>query len=92
MSLFQRLFGRRRLYGELNEEIQAHLEEKIDALVRGGMSREEASRAARLEFGNPALIEEDSRTVWQWAALESFAADVRYAFRTMRRTPASRPW
>ena len=87
MSLFQRLFRRRRLYGELNEEIQAHIEEKIDALVRGGMPREEAARAARLEFGNPALIEEDSRTVWQWAALESFAADVRYALRTMRKNP-----
>jgi predicted permease len=87
MSLFQRLFGRHRLYGELNEEIQAHLEEKIDALVRGGMSRKEASRAARLEFGNTARIEEDSRTVWRWAALESFAADVRYALRTMRKNP-----
>ena len=87
MSLFQRLFRRRRLYGELNEEIQAHIEEKVDALVRGGMPREEAARAARLEFGNPALIEEDSRTVWQWAALESFAADVRYALRTMRKNP-----
>ena len=32
MSIFKRLFGRRRIYGELDEEIQAHLDEKIENL------------------------------------------------------------
>src|SRR4029077_10221914 len=87
MNIFRRLFGRKQLRGELNEEIQAHIEEKIDALVRGGMPREAAGRTARLEFGNPSLIEEDSQTVWRWSTLESFGADVRYALRAMRRNP-----
>ena len=51
MSWLTQLFSRRRLYSELSEEIQAHLDEKIEELVAGGMSREEASHLARREFG-----------------------------------------
>jgi hypothetical protein len=51
MSWFERVFSRRRLYGDLSEEIREHLEEKIEELVAGGMSREEAAYAARREFG-----------------------------------------
>jgi len=38
------------MYGELSEEIREHLEEKTEELVAGGMSREEATYAARREF------------------------------------------
>ncbi len=43
MNWLTSLFSRRRLYGDLSEEIQEHVEEKIDELVAGGMSREEAA-------------------------------------------------
>ena len=36
MNWIKQLFSRRRLYGDLSEEIQEHLEEKIDELVAGG--------------------------------------------------------
>ena len=49
MSWFERLLSRRRLYGELSEEIQAHLEERVEELVAGGMARQEASYAVRRE-------------------------------------------
>src|SRR3979411_301087 len=87
MSWLKRLFLRRRLYGELSEEIQEHLEEKVEELVRTGMSRKEAAAAARREFGNVALIEEDSRTVWRWPSIETFLMDVRYGLRTLRKSP-----
>jgi hypothetical protein len=38
MNWFKQLFSRRRLYDDLSEEIQAHLEEKIEELVAGGMT------------------------------------------------------
>ena len=44
MSWFTRIFSRRRLYSDLSQEIQEHLEEKVDELMAGGMSREEAYR------------------------------------------------
>src|SRR6266446_6808556 len=46
MTWLKQLFSRRRLYGDLSEEIREHLEEKIEELVAGGMSREEAAYAA----------------------------------------------
>jgi len=72
MSWLKQLFSRRKLYSDLSEEIQEHLEEKIEELVAGGMSRKEAAYAARREFGNVRLTEEDSRAVWRWAAMEDF--------------------
>src|SRR5437667_6757088 len=87
MSWVKRLFSRRRLYGELSEEIQEHLEEKIEELVAGGMSRKEATYAARREFGNVTLVEEDSRTVWRWPSVENLLMDIRYSVRMLRKSP-----
>jgi putative ABC transport system permease protein len=87
MMWLKQLFSRRRLYGDLSEEIQEHLEEKIEELVAGGMSREEATYAARREFGNVRLTEEDSRAVWRWAAIEDFFMDVRFGARMLRKNP-----
>src|SRR5438105_14592975 len=83
----KQLFSRRRLYGELSEEIREHLEEKIEELVAGGMSRKEAAAAARREFGNVRLTEEDSRAVWRWAADEDLSMDVRFGVRMLRKNP-----
>jgi predicted permease len=87
MRWVRQLFSRRRVYGDLSAEIREHLEEKVEELVAGGMSRKNASAAARREFGNLPLIEEDSRAVWGWTAIESFFADLRYGLRAMRRNP-----
>jgi len=85
MNWFKQLFSRPRLYNDLSEEIQAHLEEKIEELVASGMPRKEAAAVARREFGNSTLVQEDSRAVWQWPTVESFFADIRYAVRSLRR-------
>ena len=87
MNWISRLFSRRRLYGDLSAEIEEHLNEKIDELIAGGMSREEATQTARREFGNVTLLQERSREVWQWPRLESFAADIRFALRMLRKSP-----
>jgi predicted permease len=81
------LFLRRHLYGDLLEEIEEHLAEKIEELVEGGMSRGEATHAARREFGNVTLVQDDSRTIWRWPSIESFLADIRYGLRTLRKSP-----
>jgi len=83
----KQLFSRRRLYGDLSEEIREHLEEKIDELAASGMSRKEAIAAAHRQFGNITLIEEDSRTVWQWPSIENFLMDVRYGLRMLAKSP-----
>ncbi len=87
MMWLKRLFARRRLYGDLSEEIRAHLEEMVEELVAEGRSRRDAEAAARREFGNVALIEEDSRAIWRWPALEDFLMDLRFGARMLRRSP-----
>jgi putative ABC transport system permease protein len=87
MTWLKQLFSRRRLYNDLSEEIRAHLDEKIEELITGGMPRKEATAAARREFGNVTLIEEDSRRVWGWSSIESFFADVRFGARLLRKNP-----
>jgi predicted permease len=87
MNWIRRLFSRRRLYTDLSAEIEEHLSEKIEELIAGGMSRQEATQTARREFGNVTLLEERSREVWQWPSIESFLADVRFAFRMLRKSP-----
>jgi predicted permease len=87
MNLFLRIFSRKRIYAELSESMREHLDERVDELIRDGMSREDAERVARREFGNPMLLEQRSREVWQWPAMESWLADARFALRRLRKSP-----
>jgi hypothetical protein len=87
MSWLGQLFSRRHRYDELSESIREHLDEKIEDMIDHGMTREEAERKARREFGNVTLIEQRSREVWQWPTLESLWADTKYVLRRLRRAP-----
>jgi hypothetical protein len=85
MNWIERIFSRRRAYGELSDEIRGHLEEKTEELAARGMSTKEAAATARREFGNVTLIEQDIREVWQWPSIETFITDVRYGVRALRK-------
>ncbi|HEY5254951.1 MAG TPA: permease prefix domain 1-containing protein, partial [Acidobacteriaceae bacterium] len=69
--------SRRSLTADLSEEMQQHLDEKIEALIASGMPRSEAIHAARRAFGNATLIEQRSREVWMWPLIESIWADIK---------------
>ncbi|MGA9240632.1 MAG: permease prefix domain 1-containing protein, partial [Silvibacterium sp.] len=86
MSLFSRFFFRHRRYDDISVSIQEHIDERIDELVDDGMSRDEAERAARREFGNVSLLQERSREVWQWQSLESLLVDLKHVCRRMGRS------
>jgi predicted permease len=87
MNWITRILRRKRMTADLAEELQQHLDEKVDALVAQGMPREEAIHAARRAFGNATLLEERSREVWMWPWLENLRRDVRFALRQLRRSP-----
>ena len=91
MSCLKQMFSRRRLYGDLSVEIQQHLEEKIEYLVASGMHRKEAAAAARREFGNLTLVQEDSREVWRWPSIETFLWIFAMAPACCARIPVSQP-
>ena len=80
-------FFRRKHLDDLAEEMRLHLDERVEQLMGQGLSSQEAHRQARIAFGNPTLVEERSREVWQWPTLESIWADVRFALRQLRKSP-----
>jgi hypothetical protein len=69
----------------LDEEIQFHIEARIDDLVAAGMTRAAAESAAAKQFGNRLRIRESSRDVKVMPWLESAFKDVRFAFRMFRK-------
>ena len=87
MRWISSLFGRRRIFEDLSEEIQQHLEEKTEALMAAGLPRREAMREARRSFGNVPRIEERGRMAWMMPGLEQLAMDLRFALRRLRRSP-----
>ena len=87
MSLLSRLVSKSRRYNDISVSIQEHIDERIDELMEEGMSREEAERMARRDFGNVTLIQERSREVWQWQKLESLLMDLKHVCRRLGRSP-----
>jgi len=87
MQWFGQFFSRRRRYEDISISIQEHIEERAEELIADGMPRKQAEQAARREFGNVTLLEERSREVWQWPAFESILADLKFAFRRLRKSP-----
>ena len=68
---------------EMADEIRFHLEARADDLVRSGMSRSEAMRRARIEFGGVEAYKELCREARGRAIWRHLWADLRYAARTL---------
>ena len=62
---------RSRFEGEMAAEIRSHFDHRIDDLVAGGMSRDDAARRARVEFGALEAYKEQCRDSrgFSWARL-----------------------
>jgi putative ABC transport system permease protein len=86
-SLATTLFHRAHLEGELDEELRSHIENRADDLERSGLSRAEAERRARVEFGGPERFKEECREERGGFWLETVWSDVRFGARMFRRSP-----
>jgi predicted permease len=80
-------FRRRDRAREIHEEVESHLAMRAELNRAAGMSSGEAASGARRQFGNAALIEEETRRVRGFPWLESLTQDVRYALRGFARSP-----
>ena len=81
-------FVRRGEYEErLNEEIGFHLDMHAARNERLGMSPEDARRAALIRFGGRDRWTEATRDQYRSRPLEDFALDIRYALRTLGKSP-----
>ena len=86
---------RRDASADVDDELRFHFESRIEELVEQGMSADDARAQAIREFGDVSavrkgLVDIDGRVAHRRRRSESFAdlaTDIRYAVRTLRRTP-----
>jgi len=95
MSLLQR--WRRRLRAlvrktavdrEMDDEMRFHLDMEAEEAIRAGLAPAEARRRAVLAFGGVQRFREEGREARGVTALDDVAMDLRYAARTLVRSPA----
>ena len=77
-----------RLAKDIDRELSFHIEERVDELVSSGMAESEARREATRRFGEPLRQRERTRDADVLAWLDTVLADVRYALRSLRGSPA----
>src|SRR6185295_4328892 len=80
------LFDRRRLEGELDDELGAYLEDLTARKIQAGLDPEAARRAAAMEMDGIEAVKEDVRSARIGRGLETTIQDVRYAGRGLWRS------
>ncbi len=83
------LVGRRTLERDMQEEMAQHLEQAAGRFAARGLPPSEARDAARREFGNVTLLQEDARDARGLRWLHDLEADLRFALRYFRRHTAT---
>ena len=73
MSWLHRLFRRRKVETELDEEIRFYLEQETQLRIDRGETPEQAREAARRDFGNVTLVKETTRQMWGWRLIDDLS-------------------
>src|SRR5436190_3135971 len=81
------LFQKTRVEQELDDELRAFLETAVEQKVRSGLNPEEAARAARIELGSVAAVKDRVRDAGWESIVDHVGQDVRYAIRSLRKSP-----
>jgi predicted permease len=73
---------------QMKEEMQFHVDKAIERYVGQGLAPREARRRARIDFGAMEAVKEDAREASRARPVEHIANDLRFAWRSLRRSPA----
>lgn len=85
--LFRALTRRRDFEAGMAEELNFHLQQYAEDLVRSGLSPAEAARRASIEFGSLNSVQADCRKARGLHWFDEFFRELRYAIRLLRKTP-----
>src|SRR5215472_10115357 len=78
---------RSRVESEMDTELRFHVEARGEDLTRSGMSRAEAMRRARIEFGGMDKAKEECREARGVGLMENFIQDLKFGVRMLRKNP-----
>jgi len=84
----RRLFAKKKVERELDEEMRFHVEMEAEKHVRRGLSPEEARREALKSFGGVDKFKDEVRDQSAARFLESLGQDLRYGLRALWKNPA----
>jgi predicted permease len=84
---FVALVRRRTVDRELDEELRGYFEASVADRMRGGMTRDEATRASRLAIGSLESVKDHTRDAGWESMFDGCWRDVVYAVRGLRRAP-----
>jgi predicted permease len=86
-SLFRNLSRRRAVEQDLADEVSAYVELSVQQKIKQGLSETDARRAALVELGGAEQVKEQVRDVRMGHFVETRLQDLRFAFRTLRKSP-----
>jgi putative ABC transport system permease protein len=86
-SRFRSLFRRDTVESEAEAELRFHFDQQVEKYIKLGLTREEALRRSRLEFGGHEQIKEEIRDARGVNLIETLFQDIRYGVRILGRTP-----
>ncbi|MGB7283591.1 MAG: ABC transporter permease [Candidatus Acidiferrum sp.] len=81
------IFRRSRTESEMDAELRFHMEAFAEDLIGTGISREEAMRRARIEFGGIERVKEEGREARGGRIFETLIQDLRYGARVLLKNP-----
>jgi putative ABC transport system permease protein len=81
------LFRRSHMESAMEEELRSHIHDRADDLERSGLTRAEAERRARIEFGGYEHIKEECRESLGAHFLETLVQDIGFGLRLLRKAP-----
>src|SRR5881227_3359198 len=81
-------FRLRKLEGDLDRELQYHIDRRVTDLIHSGLTEPEARRRAALELGGATQVREEVRDIWLTRWLRDFVYDLRFSARSFLRSPS----
>ncbi len=87
MSIFRFLFQRKKVEGELDNEIRYHIDRLTERNMARGMGAAEARREAAIMVGGQESLKDDCRDARLGRMVETLWQDVRYGIRVLRKNP-----
>ena len=81
------LFRRDSVESDADAELRFHFDQQVEKHLKSGMTREQATRRARIEVGGHEQLREEIRDARGVNLIETLFQDIRYGLRILARTP-----